>query len=152
LVVSFGSNDMMEENGRIRVDPGGCVDNLAAILDESERRAVAALMVGPPPVADAGDDHLCRTSELADAMAAVCRARDVPFIAVTHTLAGDPTWTAEALAGDGAHPARGGYQRLADIVLAGPWHEWIGCRPYPAEAPSGIGVSGTASTGVIPLA
>lgn len=73
----------------------------------------------------AGEDHLRRTSELADAMAALCHARHVPFIATTHTLANDATWTREALADDGAHPGCGGYQRLTDIVLAGPWREWI---------------------------
>jgi acyl-CoA thioesterase I len=126
LVMSFGSNDMIEEDGRIRVDPGRCLRNVAALLDECERRELAALMVGPPPVIDAGESHLRRTSTLADAIATLCRAHDVPFIDTTRLLADDPTWNKEVLAGDGAHPGRGGYQRLADIVLAGGWQEWIG--------------------------
>lgn len=126
LVVSFGSNDMVEEDGRVRVAPSRCLDNLAALLDESEHRSIAALVVGPPPVIDAGQGHLRRTSELAEEMAAACRSRQVPCIATTRALAGDPTWTQEALAGDGAHPGSGGYDALAGIVLAGPWHAWLG--------------------------
>lgn len=129
LVMSFGSNDMIEEDGRVRVEPDRCLRNLAALLDESERREIAALIVGPPPVVDAGAGHLRRISELSDAMAAVCRARAVPFIATTRQLAEDAGWRSEALAGDGAHPGRDGYQGLADIVLAGGWHNW--CCPQP---------------------
>ncbi|MEV0278753.1 GDSL-type esterase/lipase family protein [Streptomyces sp. NPDC050610] len=125
LVVSFGSNDMVEEDGRVRVAPARCLDNLATVLDESRRQAVAPLVVGPPPVIDAGERHLRRASELADKMAALCRTRNVPFIATTKALADDPTWTEEALAGDGAHPGSGGYQKLADIVLDSQWHKWI---------------------------
>jgi acyl-CoA thioesterase I len=130
LVVSFGSNDMVEEEGRgrVRVDPARCLDNLASLLDGCEQRSIAALVVGPPPVVDAGEGHLRRTSRLADEMAALCRSRHVPFIATTLALASDPAWTREALAGDGAHPGSVGYRRLTDIVLAGPWHEWI-ARP-----------------------
>lgn len=125
LVISFGSNDMVEEDGKVRVDPARCLDNLASLLAESKHRSIAALVVGPPPVIDAGEGHLRRTLELADEMAALCHSRQVPFIATTQALADNPTWTSEALAGDGAHPGSAGYQRLADIVLAGPWREWI---------------------------
>lgn len=126
LVVSFGSNDMVEENGRVRVDAARCLANLASILDESARRAVPVLFVGPPPVIDAGPGHLRRSLELAHALAALCHSRRVPFVPTTQALADDPAWTAEALAGDGAHPGAGGYRALADLVLAGPWRSWIG--------------------------
>ncbi|MFE6922263.1 GDSL-type esterase/lipase family protein [Nocardia sp. NPDC057663] len=125
LVLSFGSNDAVEQDGVVRVDPDRCLANLATILDGARHRAIAPLIVGPPPVVDAGETHLRRTTTLAERMAALCRTHDVPFIATTTTLAEDPTWRAEALAGDGAHPGSGGYRRLADIVLVGGWHEWI---------------------------
>ncbi|WP_458091308.1 GDSL-type esterase/lipase family protein [Streptomyces malaysiensis] len=128
LVVSFGSNDMVEEEGKVRVAPSRCVGNLTSLLDGCRQRAIAALVVGPPPVVDAGEDHLRRTSQLAEEMAALCRSRHVPFIATTQALACDPAWTREALAGDGAHPGSAGYHRLTDIVLAGRWHEWT-ARP-----------------------
>ncbi|WP_329255964.1 GDSL-type esterase/lipase family protein [Actinoallomurus sp. NBC_01490] len=125
LVISFGSNDMVEEDGALRVDPARCLENLAAVLDESRRLAVSALVVGPPPVVDAGEDHLRRTRELAGEMASLCLREDVPFIAVTEELARDSTWTTEAMTNDGAHPRAGGYRRMADLVLGGRWHEWL---------------------------
>ncbi|MFE7717669.1 GDSL-type esterase/lipase family protein [Nocardia rhizosphaerihabitans] len=125
LVVSFGSNDAVEENGVVRVDPDRCLDNLATIVDGARQRAIAPLIVGPPPVIDAGEPHLRRTTALAERMAALCHTHDVPFIATTTTLAEDAIWRAEALAGDGAHPSSGGYRRLAEIVLADRWHDWI---------------------------
>ncbi|MEU8529156.1 GDSL-type esterase/lipase family protein [Streptomyces sp. NPDC048629] len=130
LVVSFGSNDTIEENGAVRVDPARSLGNLATILDESRRRAVAPLVVGPPPVVDAGPEHLARTAKLADAMSVLCQSHRIPFIPTTHRLAADPVWTEEALAGDGAHPGSGGYRRLADLVLADQWRVWI-AQPQP---------------------
>lgn len=125
LVVSFGSNDTIEENGTVRVAPARTLAHLASLLAESGRRSIAPLVVGPPPVVGAGQDHLRRTSDLADRMAALCRAERIPFIATTQELADDPVWTEEALAGDGAHPGSGGYRKLADLVLAAQWHPWI---------------------------
>ncbi|MFJ6014671.1 GDSL-type esterase/lipase family protein [Streptomyces sp. NPDC092952] len=126
LVVSFGSNDMVEEDGAVRVAPARCLDNLATLLDGSRRRSVAPLVVGPPPVVGAGAGHLARTTELADGMAALCRERHVPFVPTTRHLAADPVWAREALSGDGAHPAAGGYRRLADLVLADTrWQRWL---------------------------
>lgn len=63
--------------------------------------------------------------ELAAGMARLSRARGVPFIPTTDSLAADPGWTAEAPDGDGAHSGSAGYQRPAGIVLAGPWHDWM---------------------------
>ncbi|QRP47437.1 GDSL-type esterase/lipase family protein [Amycolatopsis sp. FDAARGOS 1241] len=125
LVVSFGSNDMVEENGTVRVAADRCVANLASLLQESALRGIPVLVVGPPPVIDAGAAHLRRTVDLAAAMAGLCAARNVPFVATTEALAADPVWTSEALARDGAHPGAGGYRRLAELVLAGGWPGWI---------------------------
>jgi acyl-CoA thioesterase-1 len=116
---------LIEEDGGVRVDPARCQDNLAMILDECRRRAVAVLVVGPPPVIVAGEEYLRRTSKLSEEMAALCRSRSVPFTATTRELADDPAWTREVLAGDGAHPGSSGYQKLTDIILTGHWHEWI---------------------------
>ncbi|MFC6010394.1 GDSL-type esterase/lipase family protein [Nocardia lasii] len=125
LVVSFGSNDMVLEDGRVRVERAQCLDNLAALLADSRDRAIKPLVVGPPPVIDGGSAHLLRVTELADDMAALCRSASVPFVATTRALAEDPVWIREALADDGAHPGADGYQRLADLVLDGGWRSWI---------------------------
>ncbi|MFD8099861.1 GDSL-type esterase/lipase family protein [Nocardia fluminea] len=125
LVISFGSNDAVVENGNVRVDRSQCLENLATLLSESRERAIHPLVIGPPPVIDGGAEHLRRTAELADDMAELCGSRAVPFIATTRQLAEDPIWTREAVAGDGAHPGSGGYQRLAELILDGGWHSWI---------------------------
>ncbi|GEM34926.1 hypothetical protein NN3_59330 [Nocardia neocaledoniensis NBRC 108232] len=126
VVVSFGSNDAVEEeDGRVRVEPADCLENLATLLAGCRRRSVRVLVVGPPPVIDAGAAHFARVTTIADEMAALCLRENVPFIATTRALAADPVWRAEVSAGDGAHPGAEGYQRLADLVLAGGWREWI---------------------------
>ena len=125
LVLSFGSNDTLEEGGRIRVEHDRSLANLAALLQEAARAGVAPLVVSPPPVIDAGGGHQQRTVELARAMAGLCDARRVPFIETTEALLDDATWKREAMAYDGAHPSCGGYQRMADIILADCWSHWI---------------------------
>ncbi|MEV0335733.1 GDSL-type esterase/lipase family protein [Nocardia sp. NPDC050717] len=125
VVVSFGSNDMVEENGRVRVDPAHCLENLATLLAGCRRRSARVLVVGPPPVIDAGAAHYERVTTIADEMAALCLRENVPFLATTRALAADPVWRAEVSAGDGAHPGSQGYQRLADLVLTGGWPAWI---------------------------
>lgn len=125
LVVSFGSNDAVVEDGRLRVEPARTLENLAALLAESRRRLSGTLVVGPPPVVSGGEEHLGRLLELTGEMAAICAGQGVPFIDVTRDLAADPVWVAEACTDDGAHPAAGGYGRMAELVLRGPWREWV---------------------------
>lgn len=125
LVVSFGSNDAVEEGGAPRVDAARCLDNLVTLLDGSRRQFCGALVVGPPPVVGGGEEHLRRVLGIAEGMAALCAHRGVPFVDVTRELAEDPVWTAEAVAGDGAHPGAGGYERMARLVLRGGWREWL---------------------------
>jgi acyl-CoA thioesterase I len=48
----------------------------------------------------------------------------VPYIEVAHELARDDTWIMEVRDGDGAHPAVGGYDRLAAVVMP-TWLDWI---------------------------
>ncbi|MDH6576282.1 GDSL-type esterase/lipase family protein [Kitasatospora sp. MAP5-34] len=128
LVLSFGSNDAIEEDGAVRVDPARCLDNLATLLDDAERRGTAALVVGPPPCIGVGAEHLERLLKLSEEMAALCARWGVPFVPVTRALADDARWTAEAMAGDGVHPGVGGYARLAQLVLDSGWVEWVGSR------------------------
>ncbi|MFJ8042006.1 GDSL-type esterase/lipase family protein [Kitasatospora sp. NPDC096147] len=125
LVVSFGSNDTVVEDGAPRVAPARTLEHLTALLTEAARRAVPVLVVGPPPVAFLGTEHLSRLLALADAEAALCADFGVPFVPLTEALAADLAWNAEALAGDGAHPAAGGYARAAEVVLAGGLLSWL---------------------------
>jgi acyl-CoA thioesterase-1 len=131
LVLCFGSNDAVEEDVGVRVDPSRTLDNLTALLADSERRAIPALVVGPPPVADAGPAHLQRLLKLSEGMAAVCDEWRAIFVDVTQALAEDRTWTEEAIARDGAHPGAGGYAKMAELVVGG-WRRWL---PDPLQRP-----------------
>ncbi|MFJ9691708.1 GDSL-type esterase/lipase family protein [Kitasatospora sp. NPDC101183] len=126
LVLSVGANDAITEGGAPRVAHEDTLANLAAVLDGARERGTAALVVGPPPVVCGGAEHLERLTALAPAMAALCASYGVPFVDVTAALARDALWTAEAEASDGAHPGAGGYARLAELVLAGGFADWIG--------------------------
>ncbi|GHF40123.1 hypothetical protein GCM10018790_17140 [Kitasatospora xanthocidica] len=126
LVLSFGANDAMEEDGAPRVAPDETLRNLAALLDGARDLGLGVLVVGPPPVVCGGTAHLDRLRELVPGMAGICAAAEVPFVDVTEALAAHPVWAAEAAAGDGAHPGAGGYAALAELVLAGGFREWAG--------------------------
>ena len=95
---------------------GGSARSLAAlaeVLDGAVARRWAALVVGPPPVSQAGES--ARATDLSGGMAALCAGRAVPFVDTTG-LADDAVWVAEVAAGDAYHPSTLGYARLAALV------------------------------------
>ncbi|WP_377270423.1 GDSL-type esterase/lipase family protein [Peterkaempfera sp. SMS 1(5)a] len=140
LVVSFGSNDAVEEDGSVRVAPERTLDNLTQLLTECARRGMPALVVGPPPVCSAGPAHLERLLSLNHRLEAVCTRAGVPWVPVTEALAQDRVWRAEAESGDGAHPGAGGYTGLAALVLAAGWQRWISAPGHgPAVTPGAAG-------------
>lgn len=118
LVVSFGVNDTTLDDGTPRVTPERSVAALDAVLAGARAAGWPVLVVGPPPVADAG--HIARTARLDTRFAELCAGRGVPYAPVLAALAADPAWTAEVAAGDGAHPGAAGYTALADLV----WPRW----------------------------
>jgi lysophospholipase L1-like esterase len=129
VVFGFGVNDTTVEDGRPRVEPGDGVDALGRVLDGARELALAALVVGLPPAGEPGQD--VRVGALSAAFADVAAARGVPFVDVFGSLCANAAWTAEAAAGDGAHPGAGGYAALARLVLARGWLEWLAAiRPF----------------------
>jgi lysophospholipase L1-like esterase len=123
VVFGFGVNDTTEEDGRVRVQPGVAVDALGRVLGEAAWLGLSAFVVGPPPSGDRSQD--IRVRELSRAFAGVAQQHGVPFADVLDGLCASGTWTAEAAAGDGTHPAAGGYVELAGLVLAAGWLEWL---------------------------
>jgi len=122
LVFSFGVNDCLVESGRRRVEPAASVANARQILADAKALA-PTLMVGPPPIADA--DVNARITSLIPELQAVCRDVAVPLLDVFGALQSS-AWMREAAAGDGAHPGRGGYQALADLIDRWPpWRAWL---------------------------
>ncbi|MFE0458851.1 GNAT family N-acetyltransferase [Kitasatospora sp. NPDC058965] len=126
LVVSLGSNDAMPgEDGAPRVDRVDFLRNVTELLDGALELGLRVLVVGPPPVVCGGPEHLERLVAVVPELAARCAERGVPFVDVTGALAEDEVWVGEATAADGAHPGAAGYARLAELVLAGGFAEWL---------------------------
>lgn len=123
LVFSFGANDSVIENGHPRVDPAASAANLRDILSIAKGLG-PVLVVGPPPLGDAIPHASLAT--LCTAFNAICRDLSVPYLPVLQPLTASRVWLQEAAAGDGAHPAAGGYQALADLVAGWTaWQEWV---------------------------
>jgi lysophospholipase L1-like esterase len=123
VVLSVGANDATEEDGAVRVAPERTVAALGAMLDAARGLGAAVLVVGPPPAND--DAQVARIVALSAVLGAHCAQAGVPFVPVAEALRDDGTWRREAQAGDGAHPGAGGYARLAELVLAGGWTDWL---------------------------
>lgn len=123
VVFSFGVNDTTEEDGRVRVEPWLAVDALGRVLDEAAQLGLAPFVVGPAPSGEAAQD--ARVRALSAAFAPVAARRGVPFAEVLDALCDSPAWAAESAAGDGTHPAAGGYAELAELVLAAGWLDWL---------------------------
>lgn len=126
LVLSFGVNDTTLENGVPRVAHAEACATLRRLLIETA--ALPRVMVGPPPIDD--DAQNARIATLAAEFARICADGGVPWVDLYAPLVADPVYRAEVAANDGAHPRRGGYARMAAIVLASPhWWFHLGATP-----------------------
>jgi lysophospholipase L1-like esterase len=117
ILFSLGVNDGALEDGAQRVAPARSLLNVRALLTDAARLC-PVLLVGPPPVADAG--AAARAEALNENLKLLAARLNTPFIDVFRPLAADGLWVREAKAFDGAHPGAAGYQRLADLVAAHP--------------------------------
>lgn len=124
VVFGLGTNDTTMQDGRVRVEPGAAVDNLGRVIQTARDLRLDVFVVGPPPAGQPAQDE--RVCALSDRFAALARDRDVPFVETATALRASPPWTREAAAGDGSHPAGGGYAALAGLVLNGGFLDWLG--------------------------
>jgi acyl-CoA thioesterase I len=123
LVFSFGVNDTTAEGPTTRVPLAESLANAHAILTQA-RRQHPTLLVGPPPVAD--PEQTPRIVHLSQQLAQGAAALAVPYLDTCTPLLTSAAWVAEVAAGDGAHPAAGGYAELASLVDAWPaWRAWL---------------------------
>ena len=123
IVFSFGANDCHLRDGAPRVATAQSLLHARTMLTGAARLC-PVLMVGPPPIADAG--VAARLETLNEHLKALCSRVQVPFIDVFRLLAADGLWQAEAAQWDGAHPGAAGYQRMADLVAAHPaWRSFM---------------------------
>jgi acyl-CoA thioesterase I len=114
VVLAYGLNDVFLDAGQPRV---GTADSVAATtrsLDWLASVSIPVVIVGPPPIGDAGQD--ARTEELDRQLAACAGSRRVPYLPVIGHLAKDQAWLDGVRKGDGAHPGASGYQRYFEVV------------------------------------
>ncbi len=127
VVFAVGANDTTDENGTARVTPDRSRMALEKMVDQAASLGLPAAVAGPPPAGDA--EQQARVVALSDAFAEVCAARNVPYWPVAETLIASRTWLEEAAAGDGAHPAAGGYDLLAQTLLDAGLRDWLRAPP-----------------------
>jgi lysophospholipase L1-like esterase len=127
VVFAVGVNDATIEEGVRRVAPQRSEATLARMLDQAAARGLPTFVVGPTPVDDAA--HTDRIVSLSARFRAVCDDRDVAYCEVVEPLLASAAWMGEVAAGDGAHPAAGGYEALAHLVVAAGWREWLAAAP-----------------------
>jgi acyl-CoA thioesterase-1 len=124
LVFSFGTNDCAnDDTGRQRVPLALTLSNARAILSEASAWK-PTLMLGPMPVQD---EFTGRMAVLSPALETLCREISVPYLDLLPVAASiDALWRSEVEAGDGVHPNRGAYARIAEAVQDWPaWQNWI---------------------------
>ncbi|MDI3324089.1 GDSL-type esterase/lipase family protein [Pontibacterium granulatum] len=119
VVFSFGVNDTTMENGVLRVESARSIENARALLIEAAEQH-SVLMVGPPPIADDGQNK--RVHKLDAELAQLCSEISVPYLSVFDGLVCNPVWRDEVASNDGAHPHSAGYSLLSKRVLS--WNVW----------------------------
>ena len=124
IVLSFGVNDTLVEDGRPR-EP---TDRTLEALRTMRHRAapVPILLVGPPAVDD--DEQNDRIRLLDTALEQEAAALRVPYVAAFPATVSAPVWRHPVHVGDGFHPDAAGYAHLA-AVLAPPIVAWLSAPP-----------------------
>ncbi|GCF12026.1 GDSL-type esterase/lipase family protein [Dictyobacter arantiisoli] len=123
IVFSFGANDIILEEGEVRVPFAESLQNTRHILTTAQQ-LFPTIMVGPPPLLE--DDLNQRLATLSQQFGAVCEAVEVPYLEVFPSLQHSQTWKEEVAANDGAHPRTAGYDLLARLVQEwSAWQSWL---------------------------
>lgn len=122
VVFSFGVNDTVCENGRMRVPAEESAANLRRLLRRSAELGWHVLVVAPPPNTDT--EHNARIAGLDEAFTEIAAQESVPYLRVHQPLLQNDIWMREVSAGDGYHPAAPAYEQFASII-APHWLRWL---------------------------
>ena len=126
IVICFGTDDSTDTRTGPRVPPGESAAHLASTLYQASVRGWAALVIGPPPVAD--PEHNTRIEQLDALFRTGSVLTAVPYISVFRRLRDDPTWSQQVRRAAGAHPTAAGYRTLTDLVWP-TWDRWTTTPP-----------------------
>lgn len=129
LLFSFGVNDAnhAEDRGEettMRVSPAKSAGNAAEIIGEAAKLA-PTLWIGPQAVIDGGKSSQEineRLEGLNQIYLETARGFDVPYLDLLGTTLTDEIWQRALRRGDGYHPDKTGYDRLADLIWD--WNDW----------------------------
>ena len=119
IVLSFGVNDTIVEDGRQREPTARTLEALRSMRDRSA--PVPILLVGPPAVDD--DEQNDRIRLLDAALEQEAAALALPYVPAFPATVSSPVWRRPVRVGDGFHPDAAGYAHLA-AVLAPPIVAW----------------------------
>ncbi|ABK45723.1 conserved hypothetical protein [Magnetococcus marinus MC-1] len=112
LVFAFGVNDVVEQQGMLRVGHEESLAVTRLMLSQAQTLG-PVLRIGPPPVADSA---LCARLQGLDAgFAGVAQGLGVPYLSVLGPLLRHETWMQQVALGDGAYPTGEGYAALAEL-------------------------------------
>lgn len=114
VVLAYGLNDVVLDNGRPRVDTARSLGATSRTLDWLASVRVPAVLVGPPAIGAAAQD--ARTEYLDRLLAARVAAHRVTYISTFKILAGNQKWLDGVREGDGAHPGTAGYEQYFQAV------------------------------------
>lgn len=129
LMFSFGVNDASHAEDRgeettMRVSPAKSAGNAAEIIGEAMKLA-PTLWIGPQAVID-GSKSSQEINERLEGLNQIyletARGFDVPYLDLFRTTLTDEIWQRALRRGDGYHPDRAGYDRLAELIWN--WDGW----------------------------
>ena len=117
VVLCCGVNDMVLENGQVRVATEVSRKNVRKLLLQASAK-YTTLMVGPAPVGD--DDLNNRIQTISAAYAQEAAALNIPFVDVFSHLVSNQKYLLESRHNDGYHPRSDGYTAIAKVIAASP--------------------------------
>jgi lysophospholipase L1-like esterase len=129
LMFSFGVNDAnhAEDRGEettMRVSPAKSATNAAEIIGEAAKLA-PTLWIGPQAVID-GSKSSQEINERLEGLNQIyletARGFDVPYLDLFKITLADEKWQKALRRGDGYHPDKAGYDRVAELIWE--WDGW----------------------------
>ncbi len=119
VVISFGVNNTLLEEGVPRVSLEESIDNLTEIIQIIKAK-YSLLIVGLLPVDDKQQN--IRIKSINDAYKLIAEKFEIPFVDVFEQLESNHDYRSEIEKTDGAHPKSQGYKKITQAILnSGKW-------------------------------